>query len=194
MFTAGQARRLAVARLDVSRLVNDTIIEPVPDAARVYRLVGAPGNPEMDPLRAAWLQLGGDRMWQEATRAPVAIVSHRSAAHARGLGDLIPTGHEFYTSTRLRPSRDDLVLRVRTRLDSADWSLSRGLPVCTVPKIVNDLLREHEDESAVAQIVRDARHDGLLDHRDLRRAADGHARAYGRPSTAELVAALAEGE
>jgi hypothetical protein len=31
-----------------------------------------------------------------------------SAAHLRGLGDLIPHGHEFYTTTRLRPRRNDI--------------------------------------------------------------------------------------
>jgi hypothetical protein len=190
MVTAGQARRLEVSRVDLNRLIADGILEHVPDAARVYRLTGVPEDPDMDPLRAAWLQLGGGKSWEERTGRPDAVVSHRSAAHARGLGDLFPRMHEFYVPTRLRPRRDDLRLRVRPHLNTEAWSVWAGLPVCTVETIVSDLLHEHEDESAIAQIVRDARGDGLLSDSQLRRAANGHAHNYGHLSTQHLMAAL----
>lgn len=190
MITASQARRIQVSRVDLSRLVDDGIAERVLGAVGVYRLVGAPEDPEMDPLRASWLQLGGSKTWDERLAAPDAVVSHRSAAHARGLGDLIPDVHEFYVRTRRQPRRTDIRLRVRPHLAPAGWSVSGGLPVSTVETIVGDLLHTHEDESAVAQIVRDARRDGLLDDSKLVRAAADHAMNYGHPTTRQLVTAL----
>lgn len=103
MVTAGQARRLGVSRVDLNRLSGDGTLEPMPGAARVYRLTGAPEDPDLDPLRAAWLQLGGSKTWEERIVDPDAVVSHRSAAHVRGLGDLIPLAHEFYVPTRRAP-------------------------------------------------------------------------------------------
>ena len=155
MLTAAHARRLGVSRVDLNRLVEDGTFEPVSGAARVYRLTGVPDDPDQDPVRAAWLQLGRGRLWEERVRDVDAVVSHRSAAHVRSLGDLIPRVHEFYVPTRVRLRRTDLRLRVQPRIARSDWSLSGGLPVCTIEKIVADLLAGHEDESAVAQIVRD---------------------------------------
>jgi hypothetical protein len=89
-------------------------------------------------------------------------ISHRSAAHLRGLGDLIPQEHEFYTTTRLRPRRTDAKARVRSHITPDSWEIWGGLPVRTVPAIIDDLLADGEDESAVAQVVQDAVSLGLL--------------------------------
>jgi hypothetical protein len=191
MLTAAHARRLGVSRVDLNRLVKDGTLEPFPGAARVYRLTGVPEDPDQDPVRAAWLQLGKGQLWEERIRDVDAVVSHRSAAHVRSLGDLIPRVHEFYVPTRVRLRRNDLRLRVRPRMARSDWSLSGGLPVCTIQKIVADLLADHEDESAVAQIVRDGLRDGLLGRDELARAAAAHASDYGHRSTTEFAAILA---
>ena len=58
MLTAAHARRLGVSRVDLNRLVKDGTLAPVPGAARAYRLTGVPEDPDQDPVRAAWLQLG----------------------------------------------------------------------------------------------------------------------------------------
>ena len=58
MLTAAQARRLGVSRVDLNRLVKDGTLGPVPGAPRVYRFTGVPDDPDQDPVRAAWLQLG----------------------------------------------------------------------------------------------------------------------------------------
>ena len=94
MLTAAHARRLGVSRVDLNRLVKDGTLECIPGAARVYRLTGVPEDPDQDPVRAAWLQLGKGRLWEERIRDVDAVVSHRSAAHVRSLGDLIPRVHE----------------------------------------------------------------------------------------------------
>jgi len=190
MITAGQARRLGVSRQDLNRLVDDGTLALADQAPRVYRLTGAPEDPDLDPLRAAWLQLGGAKSWHERITAPDVIISHRSAAHLRGLGDLIPHEHEFYARTRLRPRRSDIRLRVRSRIERESWEVWGGLPVRTVPAIIDDLLSDREDESAVAQVVRDAIGRGLLRKEALRSVVEPHAGAYGRSGPEELLRVL----
>lgn len=192
MITTGQARDLGVSRQDLKRLIDDGTLVAADQATRVYRLAGAPEDPERDPLRAAWLQLGGAKRWHERTTGiPDAVISHRSAAHLRGLGDLIPHQHEFYTATRLRPRRADIKLRVRSHLVPDGWDLWDGLPTRTVPAIIEDLLADGEDESAVAQVVRDAINLGLL-HRDaLDAIAAPHAAAYGHAAPGTFARLLA---
>lgn len=190
MITAGQARHAGVSRQDLHRLVGDGTLALADQAARVYRLTGTPEDPDLDPLRAAWLQLGGAKMWHQRIAAPDAVVSHRSAAHLRGLGDLIPQEHEFYTRARLRPRRRDIRLRVRSQMTKGSWEVWDGLPVRTVPAIVDDLLSDHEDESAVAQVVRDAVGRGLLREAALRSVVAPYAGAYGRPDPEELLRAI----
>jgi hypothetical protein len=190
MLTAAQARRLGVSRVDLNRLVKDGTIEPVHGAARVYRLTGVPEDPDQDPVRAAWLQLGQGRLWDERVRDADAVVSHRSAAHVRNLGDLIPRAQEFYVSTRVRLRRTDLRLRVRPGMGRSDWSLSAGLPVCTIEKIVADLLGDHEDESAVAQIVQDGIREGLLGRDELEQVVARYGIDYGYRSSTDFVTVL----
>lgn len=190
MVTAAQARRVGVSRVDLNRLVGDGTVAGVDGAARVYRLVGVPEDPDLDPVRAAWLQLGGARLWEERIGDVDAVVSHRSAAHVRGLGDMIAWTHEFYVPSGRRLRRDDLKLRVRARLAPQLWSISSSLPVCTVEQIIADLLCDHEDESAVAQICRDALRDGLLARGDLLGLVEKRARDYGHRSAEAMVDVL----
>jgi len=190
MITAGQARRLGVSRQDLNRLVSDGTVAVANEAARVYRLTGAPEDPNLDSLRAAWLQLGGTRSWHERVTDPDVVISHRSAAHLRGLGDLIPQQHEFYARTRLRPRRQDIKLRVRSDINTKSWEIWGGLPVRTVPAIVDDLLGDHEDESAVSQVVRDALERGLLRRNALRTIIEHYSSAYGHQNPEDFLHAL----
>jgi hypothetical protein len=190
MITAGQARRLGVSRQDLNRLVDDGTLAIADQATRVYRLTGTPEDPDLDPLRAAWLQLGGAKSWHERTVSPNLVISHRSAAHLRGLGDLIPYDHEFYATTRLRPRRSDIKLRVRSQIAPGSWEIWGGLPVHTVPAIIDDLLSDSEDESAVAQVVQDALALGLLHGEELIAIIEPHAVAYGRTNPGEFAQVL----
>ncbi|MDQ1539181.1 MAG: hypothetical protein QOE58_3574 [Actinomycetota bacterium] len=190
MLTAAQARRVGVSRVDVNRLVKDGTLEPVPGAARVYRLTGVPEDPDQDAVRAAWLQLGQARLWDERVRDGDAIVSHRSAAHVRNLGGLIPRVHEFYVPTRVRLRRTDLRLSIRPGIARSDWSLSGGLPVCTIEKMVADLLADHEDESAVAQIVQDGIREGLFGRDELEQVVARYGIDYGYRSSTDFVKVL----
>ena len=172
MVTAGQARRLGVSRVDLGRLISDGSVAPVYEASRVYRLTGVAENYDLDPLRAAWLQLGGESFWHERAKDPDVVVSHRSAAHVWGLGDLIPRRHEFYATTRLRPRRDDIKIRVHAGLDPDASEMHDGLPVTSIATTVCDLFAAGEDVSAVRQVVSDALELGLVTDRSLRNYPD----------------------
>lgn len=190
MVTAAQARRADVSRVDLGRLVADGSVVPVDDSARVYRIAGAPVDPDLDGVRAAWLQLGGGQSWDERIASPDAVVSHRSAAHVRDLGDLIPQAHELYVPRRRRLRRQDLRLHVRPNIRAATWSVYDGLPVSTVAETIRDLAAAHEDESAIAQVVTDAISRGLIDQEGVTSALGALHDAYGHASPDEFVATL----
>ena len=189
MITAAQARALGVTRVEISRLVADGALEPVPAAARVYRLAGAPVDPDRDPVRALWLQLGAARPTEDRRRSPEAVVAARSAALVLGLGDLAADVHDVYVTRRRQLRRRDIRLRVRA-LPRADWQVTDGLPVCTVPRIVSDLMSTHEDGEALATICRDALALGLSDHTRLADVITAHAAAHGAAPPQVLVASL----
>ena len=123
-------------------------------------------------------------------RRPDAVVSHRSAAAALGLGDLLADVHEFYVLHRRQPRRADLRLRVWPNLPPGDRSVVYGLPVCTARRIVGDLLAEREDESALARICQDAIAFGLLSLDELAILATPHTEAYGHDSWSEFAMTL----
>jgi hypothetical protein len=54
----------------------------------VYRLTGVPEDPDQDPVRAAWLQLGKGRLWEERVRAVLkgagALLARPEQARAGG--------------------------------------------------------------------------------------------------------------
>ena len=79
---------------------------------------------------------------------------------------------------------------MQPRIARSDWSLSGGLPVCTIEKIVADLLADHEDESAVAQIFRNGIRDGLLGRDELARVTARYGVDYGYGSATEFAAVL----
>jgi hypothetical protein len=190
MLTAAQARAHGVSRVEISRLITDGALEPAPQAARVYRLVGAPADPDRDPIRALWLQLGGQRPTEDRRRDPDAVVAGRSAALVLGLGDLPADIHDLYVTSRRQLRRRDVRLRVRRSLARADWQATDGLPVCTPHHIVADLLTAHEDGQSVAAICRDALALGLTDHARLATVIADHADDYGARSTAAFVTTL----
>ncbi len=190
MVTAAQARSVGVSRVDVARLIADGALDPVDGAARVYRLAGAPPHPDLDGIRAVWLQLGDARPGPSRLRVPDAVVAGRSAAVVLELGDLLPSSFEFFVDRRRQLRRTDVLLRVRTQLPRGDWAVVDGLPVATVPRIVADLLSANEDGSAVARVCQDAVRRRLTDAAALETVVAGHAARYGATSPAAFVADL----
>lgn len=193
MVTTAQLRRLGVSAVDLARLSGDGILVSAPDASHVYRVASTPESPDLDPLRAAWLQLGGGLTWEERLREMDAVVSHRSAAHLRGFGDFNPDVHEFYVTRRRQLRRRDLMLRVRRVLERSEWEIVDGLPVSRSANLVADLLADQEDESAVAQVCHDASRAGLLTRRQLMLAVEPYVRRYGHSSSQDMVSVLLGG-
>ena len=66
----------------------------------------------------------------------------------------------------------------------------RGLPVCTARRIVEDLLAEREDESALARICQDAIAIGLVSLDELAILLTPHAEAYGHDTWSEFAMTL----
>ena len=188
LVTARQSRTVAVSRVDVNRLVADGALERV--APGVYRLVGAPPHPDLDGIRAAWLQLDPGQPTEGRRRRPDAVASHRSAAAVLGLGDLLPDVHQFYVLGRRQLRRDDVQTRVRRDLPRAAWRVVDGLPVTTAARTVADLLAEREDESAVGRVVQDALRARLLSGPDVVAAATAAFRAYGASCADEFAGSL----
>jgi hypothetical protein len=190
MVTAAQARSIGVSRVDVARLISDGAVEPVGTGARVYRLVGAPPDPDLDGIRAVWLQLGDARPGSARLRSPDTVVAGRSATVVLGLGDLLPSSFEFIVDRRRQLRRADVRLRVQAQLPRGDWTITEGLPVATVPRIVADLLAAREDGSAVARVCQDAVGRGLVDTAALEAVVAARSARYGASSPAGFVADL----
>lgn len=148
----------------------------MPTATGRQTVVGSPPDPELDPLRAAWLQLGGAP--NESCNACVppmpSSVTVRPRRHCAS-GTCCRGCTSFYVARRRQPRRSDLRLRVRPQLARGDWRVVDGLPVCTAQRMVGDLLADREDESAVARICQDAVHGDLLDTRQLTALVGPHA-------------------
>jgi len=152
LVTRRQIENVGIGATTLDRLTaSGGFLERV--AHGVYQLVGAP-IPDHRDLRAAWLQLAPETpAWER--RAEQGVVSHRSAASVYGLGDLPADRHDFTVPKRRQTRRPDVRIHVR-HLDDGEWSRLRGLPVTRPARIASDLLWDHEDPEAVAQIVTDA--------------------------------------
>jgi len=191
LVTTAQLRLAGVARWDLDRLVADGLLERVPGAHGVYRMVGASADPLLLPLAAAWLQLRPELPGWERARRPDAWVSHRSAAELLELGDLLADVHEFTVVSRRQIRRRDIRVHVRKEPpDSGEWRMVRGLPALSAARTVEDLLADHEDGSAVATVAQDALRTGQLTAKDVAVIARRHAARYGMPSGDDFAAFL----
>ncbi len=142
----------------------------------VYQLAGAPIADHRD-LRAAWLQLAPDRPAWERT-PDQGVVSHRSAASLCGLGHLPADRHEFTVPRRRQTRRADVRIHVRP-LHDGEWIEVGGLPVTRPARIASDLIRDHEDPEAIAQLIADAVRAGLERPEAFAGSLARHARSFG---------------
>jgi len=161
LITRRQAELAGVSPATLQRMSADgSVLERV--AHGVYHLAGAPA-PDHLLLRAAWLQLApGTFAWDRTVEE--GVVSHRPAASLYGLGHLPADRHEFTLPVRRQSRRPDVRLLRRT-LNDSDWILLRGLPVTRPARIASDLLADHEDPEAAAQVAADALR-GVHDYAD----------------------------
>jgi hypothetical protein len=152
LVTRRQMEAANIGPTTLDRLTTaDGLLERV--ATGVYRLTAAP-TPDHQDLRAAWLQLAPEIPTWERTAAQ-GVVSHRSAASMYRLGHLPADRHEFTVSKRKQIRRGDVRIHVR-HLEEREWIGLRGLPVTRPSRVASDLLWDHEDPEAVAQLISDS--------------------------------------
>jgi Transcriptional regulator, AbiEi antitoxin len=152
LVTLQQARAAGVAWRSVTRLVEAGLLERV--AHGVYRVRGAAQADHLD-LRAAWLQLDpAHPAWQRLDDPDVAVVSHASAASLYGVGDLRADVHEFTLSRRRQTRRPEVRIH-RGSVPQGERVLLGGLPTTRAGSMIGQLLADHVDVDAVAEITRE---------------------------------------
>jgi hypothetical protein len=128
----------------------------------VYRVRGA-AEPDHFELRAAWLQLDPARpAWKRLEDPDVAVVSHASAASLYGVGDLRADVHEFTIPGRRQTRRPDVRIH-RGSVPQDRRILLAGLPTTRAGWMIGQLLADHVDADAVAEITREVL-DRVLDY------------------------------
>ncbi|MFD4433799.1 type IV toxin-antitoxin system AbiEi family antitoxin domain-containing protein [Nocardia sp. NPDC058497] len=154
LFTSTQAGAAGFTAQQLKRLADSELIIRLRHG--VYRLTGAPANPE-DPIRAEWLALEPGRQASErlADGVPMGVVSYRSAALIQGLGDVDADVHEFTVPRRRSTRSPDVKFHVR-ELSPEDWHMAAGLPVTRPLRTVVDLAAARTDGGHLAGVVRDA--------------------------------------
>lgn len=164
LFTTGQAERVGVSRLQLSRLAGAGNLERISQG--VYRVVGAPSL-EHEQIFAAWLVL--DNKDFDPSRQPEAVVAGTAAARMHDIGDFWIESIDFYTPRRRSTRRPDVRTRVRA-LTRSEYTLVNGLPTLTAERTIVDLLQSGVDESLVVDALRDGSHRGIVSHLGLARA------------------------
>lgn len=150
LVTRRQASEGGIAPRSLARMIEDGRLERV--AHGVYRVRGA-GEPDHLGLRAAWLQLDPGRpAWARLDDPDGAVVSYASAADLYGVGDLRADVHEFTLPVRRQSRREDVRLH-RGAVPDEERIVLHGLPVTRAGRMIGDLLADHVDPSAVAQIT-----------------------------------------
>ncbi|MFI5844463.1 type IV toxin-antitoxin system AbiEi family antitoxin domain-containing protein [Catenuloplanes sp. NPDC051500] len=176
LVTVRQARLLDVTPQSMAKMALAGGLVRI--AHGIYRLVGSPSH-EHEELRAAWLSLDPARTAGERILDPdVEMVSHRSAARVRGLGDLAADVMEFTVPRRRQSRRHDVRLH-RGAVTEVDWNLVDGLPVAMAARTIDDLAAERVDRGHLSGIVRDALSRGQAQPDELVRVLARHTRAYG---------------
>lgn len=176
LVTLQQARAAGVAWRSLTRLVEAGLLERV--AHGVYRVRGG-AEPDHLELRAAWLQLDPARpAWQRLDHPDVAVVSHASAASLCGVGDLRADVHEFTLPQRRQTRRPDVRIH-RGIVPQEQRIVIGGLPTTRAGWMIGQLLADHVDVDAVAEITREIL-ERVLDYPgDIAESVTPHAARFG---------------
>lgn len=163
MFTTGQAERLGISRLQVSRLNKSRAIERF--AFGVYKDTAVPGT-ALDSLRATWLSLETDRFVEERLLNPKSgfVVTGLAATQIHEIGDWYVDEYEFSFPERKQTQRSNLKFRCRA-LSESSVTVVGGIPTTTIEQTIADLLEQREDFSNVAGAFSQAVREGKI-HED----------------------------
>lgn len=179
LVTAAQAQEAGVSKMALTRMTKSGTLERVRHG--VYALPSAQGDRHGD-LRAAWMAAGATER---------IVVSGESAAALHGLGDVLPSKHEFTTPLRKQTSQPDVRYRMRDLADR-DVVWVGGVPVTSVAHTVADLAEGGTDFDHLAAVVRDAVDAPGVTPSSLAEALNATAFKFHYPDGVELLAALLE--
>lgn len=193
VFTSAQAKQDGVDAVTLLRLTEAGLIEKV--GRGVYLVAGAVPPRHLE-IKVAWLRLDpAAPAWQRPIGdARSGVISHASACDLHELGD-IPSDTVQISVPRRRTTRDPGVVLHRQTISVDDITLVDGLPVTSVERTIEDLLRARADGGHVGRVVSDADQRGLIDISTLASRVQRFVRSYGlshQASGEELLEALVE--
>lgn len=179
LVTTAQARDAGLSNVQLARLTDQGTLTRVRHG--VYALPSSGAGPLQD-LRAAWLAAArhDDRV----------VVSGASAAVVHGLGDLVPSHHEFSSGVRRQSSQPDVRFH-RGAFAPDEVTVVDGLPVTTVERTVADLTARGVDSDHLATVLADAVTTSHTSPKALATALQRNAHRYYAPDGATLLAELA---
>jgi predicted transcriptional regulator of viral defense system len=180
LVTTAHAREAGLSGVDLTRLAGSGKLLRVRHG--VYALPSA-GVDRLQDLRAAWLT---------ASANGNVVVSGASAAAVHGLGDLVPSAHEFTAPVRRQSTLQDLRFH-RAKLSDNDVTVVEGLPVTTVVRTAADLAATSLDSDHLASVLSAAVEDRDVDVEELAQALSPHAGRYGFDTGRTLLAGVAPG-
>lgn len=187
VFTTAQAARLGVPRDALHDAVESGRLERV--ARGCYRLVGS-GSSYTDELAAIWKMTSPSAFIHERAGADVwdgVAVGGSTAASLLGIGDFYLSPYRIYTPKRFNSRNRAASFAVR-EVPFSEVSIVEGMPVTSAERTVFDLVADHEDDSLVADALRDAcQRSGKFDFAKLRCLL---ASKYGEKKAARIFDAL----
>ena len=177
MFTAAQAGKIGITRLQLSRLSEKEQIER--QAFGVYKMAGSPRG-QFDEVRVAWLSVDPKKSVSERQkeRENGIVVGGHTAAYLYGAGDLWPAPYYFISPSRKQTQREEILFRKRS-LTSKDVVLVEGLPVTTPEYTIATLATEGEDLSHIADVAFAMQRSRTIDKGLLRELLSPYAKKYG---------------
>ena len=154
VFTTGQAARMGISRLALSRAAADGYLERLGHG--VYRRASSLGSEHVE-ARAGWKLTAPEKLSHERMSEPFDGVAARgrSASCVHGIGDFLPHPAEIAVPRRFNSRREGVVYR-REALAEEDVVWREGLPVTRVGKTLLDLWEDGEDPSLVGNALVDA--------------------------------------
>lgn len=159
-FTRAQAAASEVEDFQLQRAVAYQQIHRVGHG--IYRVAGA-GHDDHEDLRVMWLRLDPTSSPRTRTRNPTLWVSHSSAASVLGLGVLIPTKHEFISTTRRQLRTDKAKVRVRSAgVGRNEWVVRDSFAVTSPLRTLVDLEAVGTDGGHLGNYVSDALRSGTI--------------------------------
>ena len=165
--TAAQAAERGIEAKRLADLVASGDLRRVRHG--VYAMRGIHHRLELEV--AAWLAIDPKRLSWDQRGAPVAVLSHGSAAALHGLGAIIP-GLPELTVTK-RPTVRGAAMRLHVApLSVDDWQQLRiedglSLPVTAPARTIVDLALAREEPTYIRRAIAEALHGALLDRSGL---------------------------